>query len=173
MNFQVFPQPSEFVWSSPKGNGKTQTASAIREGRRLSLQVPACRTRMFRETASTTLYLCLDTPIQKDFGAFVKRYEDYISTMEFARERTLSSCIKDTQNTSFRLPVWETQWFDQTGTYLKEAPAQVHGCSALLEFQGCWVNATHYGLKFKVVQIRLEDCVQDTCNNSFAFLEYS
>jgi len=176
MNFKLAPAPRELTWSAPRGNGKTQTASVTFGGRRLSIQTPPCTTRMFREASSTTLYMGLDTPIHREFQAFVERLESFASDLPFAQHLSLSSCIKERPggNPSFRLNVWETQWFDESGRYLKEPPMRVNGCTCILEFQGCWVGQTSWGLKWKVQQVRLEEMstnIPPQQNTQYAFLE--
>lgn len=182
MNFTLAPKPSELSWGAPRGNGKTQTASATFGGRRLSIQTPPCATRMFREASSTTLYMVLDTQVHRSFRAFVERLEAYAADLPFARDLAMSSSIRERpgEHPSFRLNVWETQWFDEGGTFLKEPPMRIDGCSCILEFQGCWVGQTSWGLKWRVQQVRLEEAKSSSSSSTaksgtgpkpYAFLE--
>lgn len=159
MNFQVAPQPHELTWTAPKGNGKTKTASATFGGRRLTIQVPPSHTRVFREQSSTTLYLLLDSPLHNKFQTFLQGLESHASQFPHATDRDLSSCIRQRpgEHPSFRLNVWETQWFDQAGVFLKDPPLSFDACSCILEFNGCWVGESSWGLKWKAIQIKVED----------------
>lgn len=153
MDFRTAPQPSELTWVGPRGFGKTKTAGATYGGRKLLIQTPICATRMFKDPQSMTLYLSLTDDIQKQFGDFVQSYETYAAGLPHAADIELSSCLR---NGSFRLTVWnDAQWFDASGVYLKEPPSAIHSCAAILEFQGCWVSGTKWGLKWKATQIKM------------------
>jgi hypothetical protein len=176
MNFQLAPKPHEFTWTPPKGNGKTKTAAATFGGRRISIQVPPSHTRFFREQSSTTLYFVLDSDIHKKFQTFIENLESHASDFPHATNRELSSCIRQRpgEHPSFRLNIWETQWFDQSGGYMKDPPMTVEGCSCILEFNGCWVGESSWGLRWKAVQIQLVDMPEDIKplpKPQFAFLD--
>jgi len=115
------------------------------------------------------LYLTLENEIQREFGRVVTEYEEYVSTLVKALvspedglvtdELVMLSSIKESGRfTSFRLSVWETQWFDEEGTYHRDAPdeSSLQACSCILEFQGAWYANGKTGLKFRCIQIKAE-----------------
>ena len=160
MHIAKLPEPDKYLWSNPRGNGKTKTAAATYAGKRIRFQLPPCRCRLFDNQGSHTLYLTLENTVQKQFEERILEYETYAATVVSALAgdgplRLLSS-IRSGHVSDFRLSVWETEWFDETGTYTSEAPTEMVACSCILEFQGVWIGSDTYGLKFRPVQIRAE-----------------
>lgn len=114
-----------------------------------------CRTRMFKDPRSTTLYLSLSGPVNEEFHEFVESYEKYASGLPHAENIELSSCLR---NGSLRLTAWDdVQWFATDGTFLKEAPKSIDSCMCTVEFGGCWVTEQKWGLRWSIKQIRLVD----------------
>lgn len=158
MHISRLPPADRFIWTSPTGNGKTKTVSATYLGKRVKFQLPPCRCRLFTNQGSHTVYITLENEIQSEFRRLVEEYEAYVvSLVNPDGGLELSSSIKSSeQYTSFRLTVWEAQWFDESGSFLRDAPGSMTVCSCILEFQGAWVGSTSFGLKFKALQIKAE-----------------
>ena len=158
MHVSRIPPAEKYTWTSPKGNGKNKTVSATYLEKRVKFQVPPCRCRMYTNEGSQSLYLTLENDIHDKFREVVEEYESYVASLvdpEGVLE--ISSSIKTSgQYTSFRLTVWETQWFDEHASYLRDPPESMTACSCILEFQGAWVGTSSYGLKFKPLQIKKE-----------------
>ena len=155
MDFRQAPRSSELSWVSPKGFGKTKTAAATYGGKKIVIQTPPCKTRMFKDPRSTTLYLSLSGNVGEDFREFVESYEKYATGLPHAENIELSSCLR---NGSLRLTAWDdVQWFDTDGTFLKEAPKSIESCMCTVEFGGCWVTETKWGLRWSIKHIRLMD----------------
>ena len=156
MDFRVAPKPTEFAWQAPRGGvGKTKTCGATYLGKKIVVQTPLCAARMFKDPRSTSLYLTLTDDLQREFGDFVKLYEDHAAKelVGTLTDKELSGCLRNNGG-SFRVTAWDdVQWFDQKGTFLKEAPTSVDSIVCVMEFGGVWVTDTKWGLKWRVSQI--------------------
>lgn len=156
MDFRLAPDPRVMTWAPPTGT-RSKSVFATFQGRKLRIQTPKCRCRLFRDSATASLYLYSDGhEVQDDFLMYVKGLEDYCSSLAFLRDSELSSCIRNER--SIRLNVWEsTEWFDLEGVHV-QSPETINGCSCILEFTGCWLSTGQkWGLKWKVMQIKEEE----------------
>lgn len=173
------------TWTLPTGPGATKTIHATFHGKKLRVQTPVCRCKVFKDTASAALYLYFDdSTLHRDFEAYVHDLESFAAEMSCLHHLESRSCLRTSHaGTSMRFNVWEsTQWYDEDGEYLKESP-QMRGCSCIVEFRGCWVSQTGWGLKWNVVQIkqaRPPPPVQPACmilddlqdqDDAYAFIE--
>jgi hypothetical protein len=154
MDFRAAPQPSELTWLAPRGGptARSKTAAATYNGKKILVQTPECATRMFVDMSSRTLYLQLpgDSDIHADFAQWIQSYEDFAASKFEGVEVSPS-----VRNGSLRLMVWDdTQWFDDSGTFLKDPPKALDKCTCILEFGGAWVSPGKWGLKFRATQIR-------------------
>lgn len=148
MDFRTAPAPTDLVWQGPRGAGKTKTCPATFQGKKFVIQTPLCKTRMFKDPRSTTLYLSLIDDLQQKFGEFIDVYEKHAAQHQTVE---LSSCLR---NGSFRVTAWDdVQWFDDKGTYLKDTPTSVDSVVCVMEFGGVWVTETKWGLKWSVKQL--------------------
>lgn len=171
MDFRVAPGPSELTWSAPTGFGKTKTAGATFGGKKIMVQTPAFKARMFKDPRSTTLYLSLAGDIGEAFSTFVESYESFASTK---LEGELSSCLR---NGSFRVTAWDdVQWFDAAGVFLKESPTSLDAVVVAMEFGGCWVSNGKWGLKWRVQQIKAVSSPAtpkpDVSKTEYAFVDF-
>lgn len=149
------PDPRVMTWTSPTGT-KSKSIFATFQGRKLRIQTPACRCRLFRDSSTASLYLYADpTSLHESFWSYVSSLETFCSAIPHMKDLEASSCIRN--ETSIRLNVWEsTEWFDMQGVHV-QSPETLAACSCILEFTGCWLSATgKWGLKWKVVQIKEE-----------------
>jgi hypothetical protein len=157
MDFRLAPDPRVMTWAPPSGGARSsKSVFATFQGRKLRIQTPKCRCRMFRDGATSSLYLYSDDhEVQQDFLKYVTALEDYCSSLTYLRNCELSSCVRN--ETSVRLNVWEsTEWFDLEGLHVP-SPESLNACSCILEFTGCWLSAGQkFGLKWKVVQVKEE-----------------
>jgi len=153
MDFRLAPSAPELTWLAPRGFGKTKTAAATYNGKKIVVQTPPCPTRMFKDAGSKTLYMRLDeSEVHREFAAWIESYEAHAAPLH---EVEMSPSLR---NGSFRLMVWDdAQWFDAAGTFLKDPPAVVEKCTCIMEFGGCWVSASKWGLKWRVTQVQLQD----------------
>lgn len=172
MDFRQAPCPSELSWLSPTGFGKTKTAAATYGGKKIVLQTPQCKTRMFKDPRSTTLYLSLSGSLHQDFEGFIESYEKYAAGLPHAENIEVSSCLR---NGSLRLTAWDdVQWFDTDGIFLKEAPKSIDSCVCTVEFGGCWVTEQKWGLRWSIKHIRLVETspyIEPRQNPEYAFLD--
>lgn len=146
------PHPSLMTWTPPTG-ARSKSIFATFQGRKVRIQTPPCRCRIFRDSGSASLYIYSDGhPVQDEFWAYVRSLEGYCASLKDVHHLEASSCIRN--ETSIRLNVWEsTDWFDADGRYV-QSPESVQCCSCILEFAGCWISTTQkWGLKWKVTQI--------------------
>lgn len=175
MHISQLPKASEYHWTSPQGRGKTKTASATYLGKRITFQVPPCRCRLFSDNGSHTLYLSLEQEIHVAFQRIIEAYEAYMpEVLGCDIEYDILPSIRVSEGgysgrsfTSFRLPVWETQWFNESGGYLRDAPSpsEIGVCSCMLEFQGIWMSSSSppkTGLKFRCIQVKIEPSSKPT-----------
>lgn len=151
MDCRLAPHPSLLTWTPPTG-ARSKAVYATFQGRKLRLQTPLCRCRLFRDSATASLYLYADDiEAHNDFWAYVQSLEEYCLQLVSLRHLEMSSCIRN--GTSIRLNVWEsTEWFDDEGKVSDDA--DVEACRCLLELTGCWISPQKWGLKWKVVQIK-------------------
>ena len=147
------PAPSVLTWSKPTGMGKTKTAGATFQGRKIAVQTPTFPAKIYRDdhAGSTTLYLRLEGELGDAFSEFLDSYERHASEFELGER---SSCLR---NGSFRISIWDdAQWFDEDGTHVPDSRT-LTGTSAaacILEFGGCWITAAgRWGLKWRAMQI--------------------
>ena len=156
MDFRVAPQPNELTWLAPRGgpNAKTKTGAATFQGKKIVIQSPECATRMFKDTNSTTLYLELDqSEIHQQFATWIESYESFVETNVQLGQAAKSTSLR---NGALRMMIWDNvEWFDASGTFLKEAPEVVKRCACAMEFLGCWVSDRSWGLKWRVSQIQV------------------
>jgi hypothetical protein len=178
MDFRVAPKPAEFAWHAPRGGvGKTKTCGATYLGKKIVVQTPSCAARMFKDPRSTALYLSLTDDVQREFGDFVKSYEDHAAKelVGTLAEKELSGCLRNNGG-SFRVTAWDdVQWFDHKGTFLKEPPTSVNSIVCVMEFGGVWVTDAKWGLKWRVSQIMTgppeNTSSSAPASSSYAFLE--
>jgi hypothetical protein len=173
MDFRQAPHPGELSWLPPTGFGKTKTAAATYGGKKIVIQTPVCRTRMFKDPRSTTLYLSLSggNHVHEEFEHFIESLEKHAASLPHAEHLELSSCLR---NGSMRLTAWDdVQWFDHDGMYLKEAPKSIDSCACTVEFGGCWVTDQKWGLRWSIKQIRLSASapIVSTPVAEYAFLD--
>jgi hypothetical protein len=173
MDFRVAPLPSELTWSAPVGFGKTKTAGATFGGKKIVVQTPPFKARMFKDPRSTTLYLSLAGGTGPAFAKFVESYETFVSENLGLGEP--SSCLR---NGSFRVTAWDdAQWFDCDRTYMKEPPTSLDVVIVSMEFGGCWISGGKWGLKWRIRQIKLapsnDGPSNDGPSNGYAFVDDS
>lgn len=167
MDFRVAPTASELTWAPPRGTaGKTKTAAATYDGKRLRIQTPQCVAKLYKNTNGMALSISPGgDDIGRQFVEFLESYERVVASKAFAPEVS-----KTVYNGAIRLMCWDdTQWFDDAGTFLREAPDSVGSVICVLEFVGCWATAQRWGLKWRVVQVKVCSSEEDT--PQFAFLD--
>jgi hypothetical protein len=150
MDFRFAPPASEIRFALPtrKSSGKTQTASS---NVRVSIQTPPCSARLFKDTASSSLYISPEQ-LSDEMWYYFSSYEAQLDDIK--EDREVASCMR---NGSIRLGIFEdTQWFDVDGTFLGTAPpSEVARCACILEFGGAWMTEAKCGLRWRVSQVRL------------------